>query len=250
MDLNNRNIVKTIGVGVQPVAVILKSDETLTYIANYGSGTVSEINLSTLAIGRTVAVGANPQTLSIDPGGSSLWVAGQGYLKKIDFGTFTVTNTVNIFGTVTSLGASQQQNALIYTVVNDGLSFATQGGTQAGQSSSNYSVREIQLSDMTIPATYGTSTAQPYSTYTMNGTLPNSTLGPGTTQVSSLWANAMVASATPTGFIVYDMVNQTEILEGVTSTPVRGIASDPNNLMIFMTTPDSNSFITMPLPVH
>jgi YVTN family beta-propeller protein len=248
LDLNNSSTVKTINVGTQPVAVTLKSDGTRAYVANYGSGTVAEIDLTTQTSGRTISVGSNPQSLTMDPAGNAVWVAGQSYIKKIDLTTFTVTATQSVAGTVTSVATSNQQNTLVYSLVNDGAFFATSGGSQSGQSSSTYTVQELHLGDLTNGVSYGASLAVPYSTYTMNGTLPNSTLAPGATQVSAQWANGMAASATPTGFVIYDVVNHVELMRGTTATPVRGIASDPNNWVVYLTTPDSNSYITVPLP--
>jgi YVTN family beta-propeller protein len=226
----------------------LKSDGTRAYVANYGSGTVAEIDLTTQTSGRTISVGSNPQSLTMDPAGNAVWVAGQSYIKKIDLTTFTVTATQSVAGTVTSVATSNQQNTLVYSLVNDGAFFATSGGSQSGQSSSTYTVQELHLGDLTNGVSYGASLAVPYSTYTMNGTLPNSTLAPGATQVSAQWANGMAASATPTGFVIYDVVNHVELMRGTTATPVRGIASDPNNWVVYLTTPDSNSYITVPLP--
>ena len=48
----------------------------------------------------------------------------------------------------------------------------------------------------------------------MNATLPSASAGSGATAVSAQWGNGMSASATPTGFVIYDLVNHTEIMRG------------------------------------
>jgi hypothetical protein len=58
----------------------------------------------------------------------------------------------------------------------------------------------------------------------------------------------MAASATPTGFVVYDVVSHQQLMTGNTPTPVRGIASDPSNTTVFFTVPDTNEYIVVPLP--
>jgi hypothetical protein len=82
----------------------------------------------------------------------------------------------------------------------------------------------------------------------MNATLPNPAVSPGATQVSSQFGNAFAASATPTGFVIYELVNHQQIMTAATPTPVRGIASDPNNSMAYFAVPDGNELITVPLP--
>ena len=101
---------------------------------------------------------------------------------------------------------------------------------------------------MSTAATYGTAVAAPYAAYTMNGTLPLAATVPHATAVSAQFGNGIAASATPTGFIVYDVVSHQQIMAGTTPTPVRGISSDPLNQVVFLTLPDSNEYITIPLP--
>jgi hypothetical protein len=57
----------------------------------------------------------------------------------------------------------------------------------------------------------------------------------------------MAASATPTGFVVYDLEGHTQLMVGTTPTPVRGIASDPLSMSSYFTVPDSNEYIAVPL---
>jgi hypothetical protein len=57
----------------------------------------------------------------------------------------------------------------------------------------------------------------------------------------------MGASATPTGFVIYDLITHQQIMTGNTPTPVRGIASDPDCMFAYFTLPDSNEYIAVPL---
>ena len=57
----------------------------------------------------------------------------------------------------------------------------------------------------------------------------------------------MGASSTPTGFVIYDLVTHQQIMKGTTSTPVRGIAADPDCMFAYVTLPDSNEYLAVPL---
>jgi hypothetical protein len=237
LDLTKYLIAVNIPVGIQPMAVTLNSGATMAYVASAGSGTVSEIDLTSLSVTRTAAVGAGAQSIATDPSGSAVWVGGSGYLKKVSLSTFTVVATQTINGSVNSLAASSGQNSLAYTVV------ANCCGT-----SSSFVANEMSLGGSFAPTAYTLSSAMSYATFTMNGTLPAGPVVPGATQVSAQFGNGLAASATPTGFVIYDLVSHNEFLRVNTSTPVRGIASDPNNWEAYFTLPDSNQIITVPLP--
>lgn len=237
LDLVGDRVLATITVGSQPIAVAVNSIGTMAYVANYGSGTLSEVNLSTYAVARTATVGAGVQSVSMDPSGNYVWVGGPNYLKEISLSTFTVVATESVTGTVTSLATSSAQNELVYTLVNNCC-----GG------SSTYTANELLLSNLTTPGSYAHAAASPYAPYTMNGTLPSADNIPHATYVSAQFGNGVAASATPTGFVVYDVVSHQQLMTGTTPTPVRGIASDPQNWMVYLTVPDSNEYIVIPLP--
>jgi hypothetical protein len=173
----------------------------------------------------------------MDPGGSYLWVGGTNNLYKVSLSSFAVVGTTPVSGTVTSLAASKAQNELVYTLVQNCCS-----------GSSAYSANELKLSTMTSPGAYASGSANPYAAYTMNGTLPSAASLPQATTVSAQFGNGMAASSTPTGFVVYDVVSHRQIMAGTTPTPVRGIASDPLNKVVYLTLPDSNEYISVPLP--
>ncbi|HEY6250938.1 MAG TPA: YncE family protein [Candidatus Angelobacter sp.] len=237
LNLVNHAVVTNVAVGTQPMGLTVNSAGTKAYVANYGSNSVYEIDLSTSTVSRTASVGSGPQSVAMDPGGSAVWVGGAGYLEKVDLTSFTVVSSVSVNGSVSSLAASNQQNELVYTLVH---------GCCSG--SSNAAVTEYSLSSSSSKGTYASMSASAYAAYTMNGTLPTPSAIPGATQVSVQWGNGLAASATPTGFVIYDLVSHQQLMATSTATPVRGIASDPNNTVVYFTTPDSNKYITVPLP--
>ncbi len=229
--------VKNIAVGAQPMAVALNSANTFAYVASYGNGTLAEINLSTQAVTRTASGLSGALSVAVDPSGSYVWVGGTNNLYKVSLSTFAVATTVPVAGTVTSLAASNAQNELAYTLVQNCCS-----------ASSTYKANELLLSNLTTPGTHANATAAPYAPYTMNGTLPNAAVLPqATSVVSTRFSNGTGASSTPTGFVIYDLVSHKQIMAGNTPTPVRGIAADPDCMFVYLTLPDSNEYIAVPL---
>jgi YVTN family beta-propeller protein len=227
---------KNIAVGAQPMAVALNSAATYAYVPSYGVGTLSEINLSTQAVSRTVTIAPGLLSVAMDPSGSYVWVGGANYLYKVNLSTFALASSVPVSGSVTSLAASNAQNELVYTLVQSCCS-----------ASSAYAANELLLSNLSTPGTYAHAAASPYAAYTMNGTLPTAAVIPTATAVSAQFSNGMGASATPTGFVIYDLIGHQQIMTGTTPTPVRGIAADPNSLFAYFTLPDSNEYIVVPL---
>jgi DNA-binding beta-propeller fold protein YncE len=228
---------KNIAVGSQPTAVVLNSAATYAYVPSYGSGTLSEIDLGTQSVSRTVSIATGIQSVAIDPSGNYVWVGGNNSLYKVSLSTFALVGTYPVSGSVTSMAASKDQNELVYTVVENCCS-----------TSSAYAANELSLSNMTVTGAHAVTTASSYATYTMNGTLPSAALVPTATTVSAQFGNAFAASSTPTGFVIYELVNHQQIMTGTTPTPVRGIASDPDNTEAYFAVPDSNELISVPLP--
>jgi len=175
--------------------------------------------------------------VAMGPGGSYVWVGGANYLYKVSLSTFAVVSSVPVAGTVTSLAASNAQNELVYTLVQNCCS-----------ASSTYAANELLLRNLSTPGTYAHAAASAYAAYTMNGTLPSAAALPqATSVVSARFSNGMAASATPTGFVIYDVISHQQIMTGTTPTPVRGIASDPDSMFAYFTLPDSNEYIAVPL---
>ena len=237
LNLYTFSVAANIAVGSQPLSVTLNSAGTYAYVPNYGSGTLSEINLSTLAVSRTVPIASGVQSVAMDPSGNYVWVGGNNYLYQVSLSSFAVVGSYAVNGSVTSLAASNAQNKLAYTLVQNCCS-----------SSSTYAANEVAISSLSNTTAFSRTSASPYAQYTMNGTLPSAAVVPQATTVSSQFGNGLAASSTPTGFVVYDIVSNQPLMSGNTPTPVRGIASDPDNRVVYFTLPDSNEYLAVPLP--
>jgi YVTN family beta-propeller protein len=109
----------TISVGTSPVAAAINPTGTLAYIANWGSGTLSEINLSNVQVTRTLNVMAHPTSVVFDSAGN-LFVGGQGSVQSVNLSNWSVSNTIPIDGTVTGMSYDQSQNGFISTVLRNG----------------------------------------------------------------------------------------------------------------------------------
>ena len=95
----NGDIVKaTVTVGTNPYGVAITPDSSYVYIVNYGSGTVSVIEISSNTVTATVTVGTNPVGVAITPDGNYAYVVnyGSGTVSVIDISTNTVTTTVTV----------------------------------------------------------------------------------------------------------------------------------------------------------
>ena len=224
------NVVNTINVGSQPVALVVKADGTKAYVANYGSGTISEIDIATQTQSRTVYVGASPLSLSLDPGGTALWVGGLNYIAKVDLSSFAVLSNFSASGQVGSLAISAGQNAIVYSAVATG---------QYLYQAQNASVSTGAPQGTFVSAsTVGTAFASGTPGYLLSSV----------SLVSADANNRYAVTSTPTGFALLDLQTQSTMLTGATPSAVRGLAMDPLGQMIYLTAAESNSFITVPGP--
>jgi len=219
------------------VSIVLNAvpfNATKAYVANLGSATVSEINLATNVQARTVAVGSSPAALVMDPSGTSFWVGGNGYISQVDTTSFAVTKTYSVAGQVTGLLISQGQNAFVYTTVDTGSNFKVQ--------TANFGSGQLMNTEYQVHFSGASLFAQTASSTTLPGWLMSSG-----TLVSASFGNRYYVSGTPTGYVVVDLQTNTQMVQGTTTTPVRGIATDPVQGTIYVTAPESNTFITVPL---
>lgn len=247
LDLVNNAVTSTIPVGTQPVTVSLNSSQTKAYVANYGSSTVSEINLSTNTQSRVAGVGVQPEALAVDPSGTALWVGGLNYISKIDLGSFSVLQSFSVSGQVTSLAVSSGQNSLVYTTM------------AAAAGSTTFQAQQAAISSGAVQRTYAQYSVSSYSPHpeyaeaiTTGGSAPGTPgwLMPSGALVSANYGNSVAVVGTPTGFAVLDLIRQIDLLDATTSSPVRGIATDPTQGVAYVTLPDSNSIVTVALPVQ
>jgi YVTN family beta-propeller protein len=232
LDLVNGGSLATISVGSQPLALFLGplGSPRYAYVANYGGGTVSQVNLTTDSVTGTVTVGSNPMALALDPSGTSFWVGGLNYISQVSTSNLSVLRTYSVSGQVTSLVIAGQQDALMYTVV----------------SGSNFQVSQSKLSTGAFVQRYAQTPTANYSCQGCN-TTPLALLASGMI-VSTNYSNNGIVAATPTGFVVLDLSSKKVVMQGSTATPIRSIATDPNQGTVYMTVPGSNSLINAPLP--
>jgi YVTN family beta-propeller protein len=245
LDLVAWQVLATIPVGIRPSAHLILPDETKAYVTNYDSSSLSEIDLQSNTVSRTLSVGYHPTSLAMDPSGGAIWVGGQGWLWKINTKTLAVLGTYQINGTITSMAASAGQNSLIYTAVTNASAPNSTNGEAISYPASNYTVRQLRLSDMSTVATISAGSAASYE-YSA-AAMPMPAFLSGGTQISVNYGNGISISATPEGFLVM-VAGGIELMRGRTATPVRGIAADPPQGVAYLTLPDSNKLITIPIP--
>jgi DNA-binding beta-propeller fold protein YncE len=224
-------VVGTIGVGVQPVAILIDSTGTYAYVANLSSSTVSQINLSSKTVVGTAVAGSSPTSLAMDPSGTAFWVGGLNYVSKINTSNLSTATTYTVNGQVTSLSVSAGQNQYVYTVVS-GSSFA---GAHAALSSGTPHTDYL----LTMPASHLKSEA--------SGGLP-SWLNIGGPLVSVSYGNRYIVEGTPAGFAVLDLQTNKVMMQGLTSAPIVGIAVDPQQGTAYATETSTNTLLSIPLP--
>jgi len=249
LDIVNDVLLYNVAVGNQPVALAVNSAGTTAYVANYKDSTVTEVNLTTGAAAGTVAVGGKPTSITLTAAGT-LWVGGVGFLTEINASTLTVTATETAAGkTIVALGYSDQVGRLAATTV-DG--------------SGNVYVDEVSPSSVKAGGTYtpaASTAASSLGTHlntkteadvqSFTGTLASESIintnqvGAPPLVVQDGWA---VFTATPTGFTVSDISGNVVLFSEKTPSPVTAIAVDPNLNVAYLTMPDSNTILTVPLP--
>lgn len=249
--------VTNVAVGTNPCAIVLSG--TTAYVANYGSSSVSIVDLSAKAVTGTISVGGHPTSMALDPSGTSLWVGGLNFITQYSLSTLSAMNSVSsVSGQVTSLAISQSMDAIVYTSVSTDLSLYS--AVQANLASGTFSAAISGAASVSLAGPVNAALVVNNSTTlassdirgssftdTPNGAPPGFLASSGVL-VSAPYGNRYSVMATPTGFTVQDLQSQTTILSGSTTAPVRGIATDPDGGMIYVTIPDSNTIISVPFP--
>ena len=244
------SVLNTLAVGGQPATVVIGPNESSAYVANYGSASISVVNLTTPAISAAITVGSNPSALAMDPSGTALWVGGNNYISKIDLGTLQSVANFTVNGQVTSLTISVGQNAFVYT---------TMGTSFTPAATANFSIQHASLSTGTFMATdfvysapissftQGSFQAQYFAAGSTTSSAPPAWLAAQGASVSADFGNRYMVTGTPTGFVVVDLQTNTTVLQSATASPIRGIATDAAQGIIYLTAPDSNSLYMVPL---
>lgn len=248
LDIVNDVPVATVTVGNKPVALAVSSDSTAGYVANYADSSISRIDLTTNTVTATVAVGGNPTSVALTSAGI-LWVGGAGFLTEINTQNMSVTGTEAAAKNIIALGYSNSVNELIATSVD---------------SNSNVYSDEIAPGSFRAGGTYtpvasnmisglGTYSNQPSgqtvrafsSTLASNSSISANQVGAPPLVVQDDWA---VVTATPTGFTITDASGHVVLVNEKTPSPVTAIAVDSNLHVAYLTMPDSNTLLMVPLP--
>gem|GEM_PF-1978440 len=89
---------KIINVGSQPIALAATSDSLLAFSANFGSNSISFINLESLTATDTITTSTSPTALSVSYNDAALFVAckNAGRLDKIGIATKSRTGTYSV----------------------------------------------------------------------------------------------------------------------------------------------------------
>jgi len=249
LDLVNDVAVGNVTVGHQPVALVVSSDSSAAYVANYSDSTVTKIALKSGNATTTVAVGGQPTSVALTAGGT-LWVGGAGFLTEINTQNMTVTAKETMSGkTIVGLGYSNGVSQLLATTVDSsGNIYADQinpanvtaGGTYTPLKSNLVSTLGTHLNTKT-QAEVRSFTNTLASTSVLNINQP----GAPPLVVQDGW---VVVTATPTGFTITDISGNLVLASETTSSPVTAIAVDPYLNLAYITMPDSNTVLQVPLP--
>lgn len=250
LDLVNNSVLSTITVGNQPVALAVTSGGGTAYVANYGDGTVTKVNLITNTSEATIAVGGQPTSVALSSGGT-LWVGGQGFLTEINTQNMSVVATESTTGkTITALAYSDGENELVTTSMNNGSMSVDELNPSAVQPGGMYT----PLASHSVSTTFGTfynprlhANVQGYTATVSTSTVPINTNLPGAPPlvVQDGWA---VVTPTPTGFTITDVSGHVVLVSETTPSPIAAIAVDTNLNVAYLTMPDSNTLLTVPLP--
>src|SRR5665213_2210726 len=87
---------RSIAVCSNPYTVAVRGDQSLVYVTNYGSNTVSVINTAANTVTATVNVGATPYVVAVSPDGTRAYVSNgnSNSVSVINTATNTVIATV------------------------------------------------------------------------------------------------------------------------------------------------------------
>jgi YVTN family beta-propeller protein len=75
IDVQSRQVTGRLGIGLDANGLAIERTGSRLYVSNQSDGTVSEVDLTTNTVARTLTVGGHPQELVLSPGGTLLFVA-------------------------------------------------------------------------------------------------------------------------------------------------------------------------------
>ncbi len=249
LDIVNNTMLTNITVGNQLVALAVSSDGNTAYVANYKDNTISVVNLTAETVTGTIAVSGQPTSVALTSSGT-LWVGGVGFLTEINTSSMTVTATETVSGkTIVALGYSDSVGQIVATTVDGSNNVyadeidpasVTAGGTYTPLASNKISSLGTHLNAQTQAQVRSFT-----STLANQNILNTNQAGAPPLVVQDGWA---VVTATPTGFTITDITGKIVLVSEQTPSPVTAIAVDPQLNVAYLTMPDSNIILTVPLP--
>jgi YVTN family beta-propeller protein len=243
----------TIAVGSSPVAATINPSGTLAYIANYGSGTISEINLQTVQVTRTLSVTTHPTSVAFDSNGN-LWVGGQGYLQLINITNWSAGTAFSVDGTVTGMSYDVAQGEFVCMMLQNGTPSAPSNGNTrnhvvayspaGGVSYSTASMVNVATGNTVV----GSSIASDSAPYAVSSLAP-ALAYPGQTAfnppIYTSSSGDLMASANGNTFTVSVLSTGKVLISGAVPHPIRGVKLTPT--MLYFTMSESNSLVSLPI---
>jgi YVTN family beta-propeller protein len=151
-------VVATIPVGAEPVAVVVNPTSKLVYVANEGSNTVSVIEATTNTVATTIPVGSAPSAIAIAPDGATLYVGNAALQQKLTVSVVaTPTNTVTatIDTGIFTLGGGElavsPDGTKVYVTVNEPEAGVTVIDTATNQISGTITISYRRFGDSLKP---------------------------------------------------------------------------------------------------
>jgi YVTN family beta-propeller protein len=242
----------TVSVGTAPVAAVVNSAETLAYVANYGSNTISEVDLNSLVVTRSLSVMTHPSALAFDVSGN-LWVGGQGAMDKVSISSWSVTSSTSVDGSVQAMAYDSGTSAFIQTLLQNGSSSSPSARTTMAHdiSYSRSSGSSYTAGSMFYPSSL-TSSVGPFggdnAAYS-NSSISSSLAYPGQVAnappVMTSSNGDVTATVTGTNFTISRLSDGVVLVSGSLPYAPRSVAL--GNTGLYFTIPESNSLVSIPI---
>ncbi len=242
-----------VAVGSQPVAAVINPAGTLAYIANYGSGTISEVSLQNVQVTRTLVVAPHPTSVAFDSNGN-LWVGAQGSLQLINLLGWSIWTTFPIDGTVTGMSYDVAQGVFVAEVLQNGTASSPSDGKtmsdaivfsgSGGVSYSTTALIQVTTGDSTTPSPVAADTV-PYVESSLAFSLAYPAQSAFNPPIYTSSGGDLIAAANGNTFTVSALSTGKVLVGGTTPYPIRGVKL--TSTMLYLTMPDSNSLVTLPL---
>jgi YVTN family beta-propeller protein len=224
----------------------------MAYIANYADGTISEVNLSTLAVTRTLAVMTHPASVAFDSSGN-LWVGGQGSVDNVNISSWTITSSTAVDGTVNGMSYDAGSGVLLQTILQNGSSIAPSDGATANALVNYSNSSQVSYTTQnTFNTSTGASTISPYfgdnASYNLSSAAYYLAFPAQTAFTPPIYSSSngdITATVSGTNFIVSVVSSGAILIQGSLPYPARGVALVSN--MVYFTMPDTNSLISLPI---